>query len=76
MLAIEMVRDRVTKEPAVSERNMVIQECFQKGLLLLGCGTNSIRFCPPLIIDEQDVDVAIEIVDHVLSELPRRRRVI
>ena len=76
MLGIELVRDRETKEPAVAERNTIVQECFQKGLLLLGCGASSIRFCPPLVIDQADADTAVEILDEVMSEMPPARRAI
>ena len=76
MIGVELVRDRLTKEPAVVERNTVVQECFRKGLLLLGCGASTIRVCPPLVIDQQDADTAVEILDVVLSEIPPTRRVI
>jgi 4-aminobutyrate aminotransferase len=69
MVAIELVRDRTTKEPAVQERDALVQRCFRKGLLLLGCGANTVRFCPPLVINEQDVDSAVRILDEALTEL-------
>lgn len=68
MVGIELVRDRSTKEPAVRQRDALVQRCFHKGLLLLGCGSNSIRFCPPLVINEEDVDSAVTILDEALSE--------
>ncbi len=76
MIGVELVRDRVTKEPAVAERNTIVQECFQKGLLLLGCGVNAIRFSPPLVIDRVDADVAVEILDEVMSRVRPPRRAI
>jgi 4-aminobutyrate aminotransferase len=69
MVGMELVRDRVTKEPAVREREALIQNCFHKGLLLLGCGANTVRFCPPLVITEHEVQIAITIIDEVLAEL-------
>jgi 4-aminobutyrate aminotransferase len=42
-------------------------EAFRRGLLLLGCGHNTIRLAPPLVIDEDDVDTALEIIDECLS---------
>lgn len=68
MVGMELVRDRTTQEPAVHEREALIQGCFRRGLLLLGCGLSSIRFCPPLVITEQDVQIAVEIIDEVLRE--------
>lgn len=69
MVGAELVRDQKTKEPAMEEREAVIQACFRRGLLLLGCGTSTIRFCPPLVINEQDVDTAIGILDEALREV-------
>ena len=74
MIAVELVRDRATKEPAVTARDTVVRECFHKGLLLLGCGVSSIRFSPPLVIDEADAATAIEILDQVLSAMPPIKR--
>jgi 4-aminobutyrate aminotransferase len=73
MAAVELVRDRTTKEPAIQERDALIQRCFHKGLLLLGCGANTVRFCPPLVINEHDVDSAVAIVDEVLAEVTGRQ---
>ncbi len=69
MLAIDLVKDRTTQEPATFLRDEIVQRCFQKGLLLLGCGQSAIRFCPPLIITEQDAMVAVKILDQILSEI-------
>jgi len=54
-------------EPDASSRDELIQLCFQQGLLLLGAGENTIRFCPPLIIDKNDVDVAVSILEGCLT---------
>ena len=48
MIGIELVKDPETKEKAIEERSRVIQACFEKGLLILGCGENVIRFIPPV----------------------------
>lgn len=59
MLAIEMK----------THREALIERCFQKGLLLLGCGTHSIRVCPALTINEEEVFVAMQILESVCQEL-------
>lgn len=69
MLAIDLVKDRDGREPASRERDAVVQACFKKGLLLLGCGVSGIRFCPPLVIRERDAKTAVRILDEVLSEI-------
>ncbi len=52
MIGVELVRDRVTKERATAERDRVVQEMFQRGVLLLGAGRNAIRFAPPLVLTQ------------------------
>ena len=44
MVGMELVRDPHTLEPAARERDALIQHWFHKGLLLLGCGQNTVRF--------------------------------
>ncbi|MEH2259887.1 acetyl ornithine aminotransferase family protein [Nostoc sp.] len=48
-------------------RDRIIQEAFLHGLLLLGCGKAAIRFCPPLVIDSDQIQIALEIITKVLS---------
>lgn len=67
MVGVELVRNRETKEPAASEREEVVQECFRRGLLLLGCGVSTLRFCPPLVVTKEQCDVAVGILDEVLA---------
>jgi len=69
MIGVELVRNPVTKEKAIEERSKVIQACFQKGLLILGCGENVIRFIPPLIITQREVDTALTIFEEVLIKV-------
>ena len=42
--------------------------CFEKGLLVLGCGETSIRLCPPLIVTEDEATVAIDILEEALTQ--------
>jgi 4-aminobutyrate aminotransferase len=68
MVGVEIVTDNETRQPAPELRDGLIESCFHKGLLLLGCGTNTVRFCPPLIINREDVETAIRIFDQALNE--------
>jgi 4-aminobutyrate aminotransferase len=67
MVGVELVRDRATKEAASTERDGIVQACFRRGLLLLGCGVNTLRFCPPLVVSKEQCDVAVGILDDVLN---------
>ena len=69
MVGVEFVKDRQTKERAGDLRNEIIRKCFHKGLLLLGCGENSLRFCPALTITGREIDVGLSILDEVIREV-------
>jgi 4-aminobutyrate aminotransferase len=73
MLGIELVRDRETKERAVEERDAIVTAAFEKGLLLLGAGRNTIRLSPPLVFSRAQADTAVRILDEVIGEEARRR---
>jgi 4-aminobutyrate aminotransferase len=55
--------------PGAAPRDRAVRDAFENGLLLLGCGESTIRFCPPLIVTKNEVDVAVEIFDTVLKTL-------
>ncbi len=69
MIGVELVKDRATKERASDWRNAVIRKAFEKGLLVLGCGDNTIRFCPALIVTEEEVDMCLSIFEEALREV-------
>lgn len=50
-------------------RDEVVMAAFHKGLLLLGCGDYSIRFCPPLCVTAKQIETALEILEGVLAEV-------
>lgn len=49
-------------------RNAVLDTCRQTGLIILGCGQSSIRFRPPLVISDTEIDAGIEILRYALRE--------
>jgi 4-aminobutyrate aminotransferase len=69
MIGIELVRDRVTKERATTERDKVVDACFRRGLLVLGAGKNAIRISPPLVLTKAQAATAVEIIDQALLSL-------
>lgn len=68
MIGMEFVRDQKTKERAPEVRNRVIEAAFHKGLLVLGAGENTLRLCPPLVIDEEQADFAVRTLDACIRE--------
>jgi 4-aminobutyrate aminotransferase len=67
MLAIEIVEDRFSRKPAGVLRDRIVDLAFNYGLLLLGCGENTIRLCPPLIVNQQETDVALDILEMCIA---------
>ena len=69
MIGIELVKDQETCEPNPEARQKVIEKAFEKGLLILGCGESTVRLMPPLIIEREHADTALQILDGCLSEV-------
>jgi 4-aminobutyrate aminotransferase len=68
MMAIEMVRNRETRERAPDLRDAVVERAFERGLLVLGAGENAIRLCPPLIITREQADFALDVLEEACVE--------
>jgi 4-aminobutyrate aminotransferase / (S)-3-amino-2-methylpropionate transaminase / 5-aminovalerate transaminase len=73
MLAIELVRDPATKEPAADLASAVIEEAFRNGLLLIKSGTdgNCIRVLTPLVVTEGELDEALGVWEDALASVLR-----
>jgi 4-aminobutyrate aminotransferase len=67
MVGAELVRDRVTKERATTERDRIVQEMFKRGVLILGAGRNALRFAPPLVITTAQIDTIVDIFEDALK---------
>ena len=75
MIAMELVRDRKTKEPAGDETKALVKFCFDRGLLILACGShgNILRFLMPLVIADDQLKKGLAIIDEGLAELTQNR---
>jgi 4-aminobutyrate aminotransferase len=67
MIGVEFVEDRATLKPAPDLRDRIETACFERGLIILGAGANTIRWSPPLILSRENVDVALEIFDEAIA---------
>ncbi len=74
MIGMELVKDPETKKKAIEERSSVIQGCFERGLLILGCGENVVRLSPPLIINKREADTALSILEEVFKKVEQRQK--
>jgi len=70
MVAIELVRDRTTKEPATRETSEVLKRCMQKGVIALKCGLygNVIRMLASLVITEDQLTEALDVIEEAVAE--------
>jgi 4-aminobutyrate aminotransferase len=66
MVGVEFVEDHASMKPAPDLRDRVERACFERGLIILGAGFNTIRWSPPLIITRENIDVALEIFDEAI----------
>jgi 4-aminobutyrate aminotransferase len=66
MIGLEIVKDRKTREASPELRLAIIQEAFRRGLILIGCGKSTIRLSPPLIVDEEDAEIAVGILEKAI----------
>lgn len=69
MIGFELVKDQESKERHPELRDRIEQMAFQRGLLILGCGPNSIRLCPPLVITKDQADFVISTLEEILTQL-------
>ncbi|MDJ0735503.1 MAG: acetyl ornithine aminotransferase family protein [Nostocaceae cyanobacterium] len=67
MVGVDLLDTKGNLDPQL--RNRIIQAAFHKGLLLLGCGKAAIRFCPPLVIDSEQIKIAVDILDDLLNTI-------
>src|SRR3954465_6183294 len=69
LLGIELVKDRATKEPAMTECAHVLETCREMGLLLGkgGLQGQTIRFSPPMNITKADADFLLEVLDQAFA---------
>jgi len=68
MIGVEFARLDGSGISDGARRDRVMLKCFEKGLLLLGCGESTLRFCPPLIVTRDEAATAVEIFDSAISE--------
>ncbi len=72
MMAVELVKNRETKKPAIKERNALLQVAASKGLIVFPGGTSTIRIAPSLTIEKEDLDLALSIFDKTLKEVEKK----
>jgi 4-aminobutyrate aminotransferase len=67
MIGIEIVKDKKTRAKAHDERERIVELAFERGVLYLGAGENSIRFAPPLIVTKEQADIALDVLEECIG---------
>jgi 4-aminobutyrate aminotransferase/(S)-3-amino-2-methylpropionate transaminase len=69
MMALELVKDRKTKTPAADEAKALTKYCYDRGLIVLSCGTfgNVIRLLMPLVITTEQLNKGMQILNDGLG---------
>jgi 4-aminobutyrate aminotransferase len=73
MIGLEIVKNRNTKAPDAELRKEIIRRAYAKGLLLLECGTSSIRICPPLILSREEAELGLSMLAESIEEASASR---
>jgi 4-aminobutyrate aminotransferase len=71
MIGIELVKSQETREPNPEVRKKVIQRAFEQGVLVLGCGLSTLRLMPPLVVEREQADYALQVVERSIAEAER-----
>jgi 4-aminobutyrate aminotransferase len=67
MIGIEIVKDQESRSPVGTMRDRIVELAFERGLLILGCGETCIRLCPPLIVSQQEADIALDVLEECIQ---------
>ena len=67
MIGVDIVKDQSTKDYAALERDRIVEMAFEKGVLFLGCGPSTIRVCPPLVVTNEEADVAVDVLEECIT---------
>ena len=71
MVAMELVKDRATREPAKDETSALVKRCYEKGLVTISAGTygNIMRILMPLVITDEQLEKGLNILEESLGEI-------
>jgi 4-aminobutyrate aminotransferase len=71
MIGMELIEGDAARTPARQLCDDVITRAYHNGLILLSCGTSTVRFMPPLSVSEGEVDEAVGLLRVALNEALR-----
>ncbi len=71
MCAVELVKEQATKEPNKELTTQIVQECYRRGIIVLSAGLygNVLRFLSPLVITDDQLNEALDVIQEVFEDL-------
>jgi 4-aminobutyrate aminotransferase/(S)-3-amino-2-methylpropionate transaminase len=71
MIAVELVKDRKTKEPAPQETAQIVQECIKNGVFVptAGINKNLLRMLVSLEITDEQLDEALDVLERAVAKV-------
>lgn len=72
MIGVEIVKDKKTRGKAHDERDRIVELAFERGILFLGAGENSIRIAPPLVVSKEQVDIALDVLEECIGTVEKQ----
>jgi 4-aminobutyrate aminotransferase / (S)-3-amino-2-methylpropionate transaminase / 5-aminovalerate transaminase len=75
MQALELVRNKTTREPADAETSQVSQYCYEHGLVTITAGSygNVMRLLMPLVISDAQMDEAMDVLEAALAHVAEKK---
>ncbi len=67
MIGMDIINDSTSMRPARVLRDKIVDDAYYHGLLLLGCGEATIRFCPPLCITQDEAARGIDLLADIIK---------
>ena len=71
MIGVEIVKNQKTREYGNAERDRVVEMAFEHGLLFLGCGPSTVRIAPPLVVNKDEADVAMDTLEESIAAVEK-----
>jgi len=69
MVGMEIVDDKESNQKDPETRNKILEMAFYEGLIILGCGPNSVRFAPALVVEKEHIDCCLDILEKVFNKI-------
>ena len=71
MIGVELVEDKEGKKPAAEKAREVMVRSWKRGVAIVTCGVSTLRLAPPLTIQKELLDAALDIVEDVITEVAK-----